>query len=379
MDYNTHQNHPLIEREQTYFLDRKLISIHSEDRDINKWPSPSEFEIELPEYLVNVSSLRLINVSMPNNLFSFTNNYQNTKFRVTIQHDISESSIESVVLSNYSSENKSFEIEIEEGFYNPDELANEIQAKLNKTVTTTLIEYSSLLPNEYIYNKFRVKFNKIQHKIYIINTRDDFRLLFNEKITYSNTLCGQKEVWEQPINWGLPYNLGFNKEIYSTTFIQPDLPFFYDNLVYAPDIESKKQGIHYISSIDCVDIFGSNNIYLELDKYNSLDEIEPYSTKTNNLYNNDYAGKINSAFAKLPVFSFPFSHNFDSKNGFLNNITFFKTPIPRIRKFKFKLRHHDGRLVDFKRMPFSFTIECNQLIDQQHNTYSIHAPYIYKT
>ena len=32
------QTHPLIPREQNYVLDRKIITIHSNDRDISKWP-----------------------------------------------------------------------------------------------------------------------------------------------------------------------------------------------------------------------------------------------------------------------------------------------------------------------------------------------------
>ena len=46
---NTHQTHPLIPREQTYVLDRKLISFHSIDRDISKWPEANHFEVMLPE------------------------------------------------------------------------------------------------------------------------------------------------------------------------------------------------------------------------------------------------------------------------------------------------------------------------------------------
>ena len=33
------QNHPLIPRGQKYILNRKLVSIHSYDRDIKKWPN----------------------------------------------------------------------------------------------------------------------------------------------------------------------------------------------------------------------------------------------------------------------------------------------------------------------------------------------------
>ena len=50
---NIHQNHPLIPRQQTYVLDRKIISFHSTDRDISKWPEANHFEIMLPEKLHN--------------------------------------------------------------------------------------------------------------------------------------------------------------------------------------------------------------------------------------------------------------------------------------------------------------------------------------
>ena len=36
---NTFTEHPLIAREQTFCLDRKLVTIHSEDRDIIKYPN----------------------------------------------------------------------------------------------------------------------------------------------------------------------------------------------------------------------------------------------------------------------------------------------------------------------------------------------------
>ena len=41
-------SHPLIPREQTFNIDRKLVTIHTEDRDINKWPEANHFEVRLP-------------------------------------------------------------------------------------------------------------------------------------------------------------------------------------------------------------------------------------------------------------------------------------------------------------------------------------------
>ena len=65
--FNVQQRHPLIPREQTFVLDRKLVSIHSYDRDIKKWPNSNHFEIDLPEDLKNIQSMRLLNIALPNN------------------------------------------------------------------------------------------------------------------------------------------------------------------------------------------------------------------------------------------------------------------------------------------------------------------------
>ena len=62
---NTFTEHPLIAREQTYCLDRKLVTIHSEDRDVCAWPNSAYFEITLPQPMTNVQSIRLIETNFP--------------------------------------------------------------------------------------------------------------------------------------------------------------------------------------------------------------------------------------------------------------------------------------------------------------------------
>ena len=326
-------SHPFINREQTYFLDRKLLTVHSVDRDINKWPNPSHFEVDLPQTLNNVYSLRLTNINIPSNFYTFTNSYQNTKFQVTVG-----GTTETITIS--------------EGYYTPDELANELQEQLNKGSFTG----------------FEVLYDKTKHKMVIGNTSSSFTLNADVKMSYTDLPCGQTEVWSNYSNWGLPYNLGFKKQEYNST---PGTREFYYN---GTSISG-----HYIESDNCLDIFTQDSIYLELDKYNSMDEISPYSESTNNLYNNDYSGKTESAFAKIPLINQPFSQVHDSTGGNITNITFFKVPIPRIKKLKFKFRFHNGMLVDFCNMPFSFTIEANQLIDEQARRYQVNAPFIYST
>ena len=59
--YNVNTNHPIIPNPQEVLYQRKYVSIHSEDRDMVKFPNSSEFDIEMPEDMVNVLTMRLSN------------------------------------------------------------------------------------------------------------------------------------------------------------------------------------------------------------------------------------------------------------------------------------------------------------------------------
>ena len=47
--FNTSTNHPIIPNANDYIIYKKYVSIHSEDRDILKYPNSNQFEIEMPE------------------------------------------------------------------------------------------------------------------------------------------------------------------------------------------------------------------------------------------------------------------------------------------------------------------------------------------
>ena len=70
--FNTSTNHPLIPNANDYVIYKKYVSIHSEDRDILKYPNSNQFEIEMPEDITNVYSLRLINWTFQANYNSFS-------------------------------------------------------------------------------------------------------------------------------------------------------------------------------------------------------------------------------------------------------------------------------------------------------------------
>ena len=318
---------PLRTTSQNMSLKQKLITVHSYDRDIKKWPNANNFEIRLPNPVSNIHSMRLAAISLPNNQYVFSNEYQNTKLSFKVA-DVSHN------------------IEIAEGFYTPEQLANELENKMNKTDSSG----------------FEVKYNPVSNKIMFGKTDGSFNLLFGpEQETYTLS-CGQKNVWNNYIRWGLGAYLGFEKGTYKSA----DGSFNAINLDDNDIMTFPSSGSHCIIPPHNLDVFGEDVIYMEIDKCNTIDELEPYSENTSGLYNNDYRTKTNSAFAKIPCVASPFSELHDSTGGgFIKNWVIFDPYIDTLSKLKFKFRYHDGRLVDFKNLPFSFSLELNVLSDAQ--------------
>jgi hypothetical protein len=78
INYNVNTSHPLIQNANEYIYYRKYVSVHSEDRDMVKYPISSEFEIELPEDIVNVAAIRLSDWTFPANYNTFSRLNSNT-------------------------------------------------------------------------------------------------------------------------------------------------------------------------------------------------------------------------------------------------------------------------------------------------------------
>ena len=367
MNLNTQNNHPLIPREQNYIVDRKLLTVHSEDRDYSKWPKANHFEIILPESYTNIQSMRLVEISLPCNYYTFSNYNQNTKLSFKINPQDPTDLFYDTLNTYYDN----FSITIQEGYYTPDEFALEIQNKMNYEITNFIGT---------TYDRFRVFYDKVAQKIWFGNTTDKFELTFDNKIIYDLPPCEQANIWCQYTKWGLPSYIGFNKETYTSESSNTPITFDYlDNNVW---LDPSGSDVWYVKAPLTINILGEKAIYMEVDKYNSYDELYPYSEATSNVYGNDYGGRVKSAFAKIPITSFPNGHGdygmvFDSRNASLQNVTQFLPPLERIQKFKFKFRYHDGRLVDFHEIPFNFTIEINQLKNEILKKCNIRMPALY--
>ena len=204
-------------------------------------------------------------------------------------------------------------------------------------------------------------------------------------------LCRKNQVPDFS-NWGLPGNLGLTRcnitsspPIYLLTdettghpisdnyiisnnyvrFYYGDVNSVHDNgfwLTPASDASGNLLPNAVVQFIECpykINIFGPSYIYMELFKYNCIDETQPYNISKFTLTTNETNGIVNSAFAKIPIVSTPTSQYYD---GPANSYKFFDPPVERIRRLKFRLRYHNGELVNFGVFEYTFTLEFTTLL-----------------
>jgi hypothetical protein len=387
-------NHNLIQNSQNYFLNRKLITFHSEDRDINKWPDSNNFEVMIPNTLKNIQSMRLVQISIPKTIPVFSRYHKNTKIRITLGDNYN---------LPYDKSNANDKIiEIPEGTYTSAELATILENAINTAFES---------------KNFKVVYHTGFNKLIFFNKRGPFNLRFDENFDYKDGCETKKIVNINDDNHGLPLNLGYKKQTYisdllsessneneniensENEFITSSYKLEYNNTRvlsnsstnYWVNIDNPKvlynykpQSLNQLPAliqkryeIGYIDIVGDKCMYMEIDKYNSMDEIKPYSLNTSASNNNDYNGKTNSAFAKIPLFGGEFVQIFDSANSNIFNVSHYDPPIDSISKLKFKFRFHDGRLVDFKNLRFTFSIEFNMLSNEQRRMANVRVPQFY--
>jgi hypothetical protein len=151
-----------------------------------------------------------------------------------------------------------------------------------------------------------------------------------------------------------------------------------------------------VQSIRLLDIYlrikniGNNlnqtHIYMEIENYNTIDELEPHPQNTNASHHNTYGGRKNSAFAVIPIKPKEQLEDNevqlvqDTRNGSLANLSFYNPVIERIPKIKVTFRYHDGTPVDFSKddegnnYNLNFRLEFNMLRNQQQENMVINVP-----
>lgn len=344
--FNNNISHPIIPPEQQYTIERKLVTIHSEDRDVCKWPNSNHFEIQLPETIQNIQSVRLSEITLPSHFYNISRQFQNN----------------ALVYSNNATGDLQH-VELPDGFYSPPQLAN----VLNQLLDGVSVFYDHVIQRFVFYS-----------------TQSEFSLNFDHQICYKKTCDTNKSAWCQSTKWGLGYLLGFDKTSYtsetsssSTSCIPEGVKHFIENDVKIDDDADYSKITNtqnVIVSPKFPKLEGELAIYMEVDKYNSYDELIPYPSKTNNMYLNSYGGNVNAAFAKIQITKKPSA---SGSTPYVSNRThklletIYDPPVEKLQKLKFKFRYHNGMLVDFQDTPFSFSIEINSLRNDMKKNYKI--------
>lgn len=398
--YNVNTSHPLIPNSQEYIAYNKYVSIHSEDRDTLKFPNSYEFEIELPEDILNVSAIKLVNWSFPSNYstFSVTNGNVFLAFKITTPYN--PAAFGSTDEYNYRiyealflTQDKVYGFIIEDGFYNPNQMVTELTNKFNAAVDERIIAYfkeknwtDSLQEFKLKggYTRFIVVYNNVSSRIWFGNRADGFTII-NESGVLTNlfidSFCrvGSGRVPDSS-NWGLPGFLGLprcNTDSVSSgditnTFVNIDgvyVPRFYygdvtpgdDGFWLLPYIDFSGSQVYWVESIYKINLMGDAYMYMELEGQNCIDETQPFNFSKFTLTTNQTNGIVNSSFAKIPIPVTPISQWFDRD---AIPYKMYNPPAERIRRLKIKLRFHDGRAVTFGVFNYSFMLQFTTLVPQ---------------
>jgi len=408
--YVLKQDHPLIPREQTYSINRKLITVHSEDRDINKWPNANHFELQLPQTYTNVETIALVEYSFPTYYYTFSNENQNTKITF----------MATIATAGYGATSP-IVMTIAPGFYSPTQLATEMQNQLNLAVRALSVTLAA-------YDNFRVFYDEVRQRLLFGNKTDPFMFVYDSPYSppissdansYTSPRCSGPCIyqanaeqtqpqpsatirWNQYTNWGLGYNLGFVKCLPSECGNPGDV--INANKAVASAV-TQSQSVYYTNPAPPAigyewltvtlggtgyvlvppnppSLNGHSDMYLEIDKYNYEDEMQPYSAHTTNGRNNDYNGIVNAAFAKIPLRTKPTKlvsaleymygdQPVDTSEG----MSSFFPPLDKLSKLKFKFRYHDGALVDFGGQNFSFMIALYTYRDEIARSSQLRVPF----
>jgi hypothetical protein len=398
--YNVNTSHPLIPSSQEYIFYKKYVSIHSEDRDILKFPNSSEFEIELPEDYLNVISLKLVQWTFPANYNTFSSLSGNVflSFKITKLYNPGEFSVSDDynyrIFEALFNSNPVYTFVIEEGFYNPTQMAIELTNKFNHVVTERISEYfenqATIYPHdgwdtmlsEFLsnggYNRFIIVYNTVSLKLWFGNRADSFVILSEvgeSTSALANSICSSgRPTLPDFSSYGLPAYLGLsrcNQESTSSFGLKDTansakvngkiVPRFYygdvtpgDNGFWLLPLDLSGCQAHWVESQWKLNIMGEPYLYMEIQGQNCLDETKPYNVSKFTLETNQTNGVVDSAFAKMAIPTTPLSQWFDR-----DSIPYklYNPPAERIRRLKFKIRYHNGQLANFGVFNFSFLLE----------------------
>lgn len=391
---NLNRVHPIIPSAQQYLLEHKFVSIHSEDRDIIKYPSSGEFSIELPQTIKNVQSVRLGSFSFPCNYSTFSRENANITmvFKLTSPFDptnginVLQTAIYYAILSDPT---KSFVFDIESGFYTPEQMCTELTNKMNETVSLYIyawlqlnapVETQTAFIDSGGYNRFTVVYNQVSSKLWFGNTADGFTLANSSDVYLTNRLnmdiCAKTQHVKEYVNWSLMPYLGFTHK--DSVAIQDGTQprFYYGDVSYGDkgywlQPENDEAQCAYLEAPLKINLMGHAFFYLELDGYNCIDETSVFQEDRFAKHTNETNGVVESAFARIPMCGAPLSQTFDYNT---ESFKLFSPPQASVRTISLRCRYHDNSPVFFGNFDYAIMLEFISFLPQQEREFSLTVP-----
>jgi len=399
--FNTNTSHPIIPNAQQYMFEQKYVTFHSEDRDVVKYPSSSDFEIELPQDYCNVQSVKLVSWTFPSNYNTFSASQYNISMQFSFVElnplPASPTALETAIYNGLSANlNNSYTVVISEGFYNPISIAFELTNRMNEAVTNYLKGYlfsvgGQSLVQEFVngggYTGFVVSYNFVNSKLWFGNTDARFLIPNLEQNVFLRHASLGKFQYPVYSNWGLNAYLGFNK---CEPVVALESPYDSNVGMYTsprfnhmdPDrgdagywltngVAYNTTPVYYLEAPCKINIMGEAYFYMDVDLLNNMDEFVPYELNAFTTHTNESCGVVNSTFAKIPICSAPLSQDYEND---MPSYKLFNPPAERIKKLKFRLRYHNGLLVDFGKYNYSFTLQFDLFRPQNQKKYQMYIP-----
>ena len=266
-----------------------------------------------------------------------------------------------------------YNITIEEGFYNPQQMVTELTNKFNEAITFYLLNninptYKQAFIDAGGYQEFVIVYNEVSQRIWFGNRSNGFELSdCNYNIENIQLIHCFRQRVPDVSNKGLPGYLGLpNHIVTSQKWPEHDeeslciTPRFYYGSVFPGDNgvwltpSSPGASVYYFECPSKINLMGNSHFYMEVDLFNNLDETCPFNISHFTKSTNNTNGIVNSAFAKIPITTTPIAQWFDND---CESYKLFDPPAERIRRMALKFRYHNGLLVDFGDFPYSFTLE----------------------
>lgn len=266
-------------------MENLLINIDSRFRNKNLYTNAGKFTFNLSNKIRDVMYIRLSSIEIPNLYFTFSEKKDNTKFIITTN-------------------NNTYDVHIDEGFYDSSQLLQNIQDILDPIPGSLTIKLN--LANGYV----------------TFESNTNFSINFSNNGLYPS----------------LGYQLGFRHNNYSSQ---------------TKTVNGKV--IKYIRGESQLDVIGDNYLFLKVNDYGLIYNFINSDNVNTNETINTYLGKVIMSVNKA-------EKNFDN-NNFITKKHIFRQPT-NISKFDIELLDPLNRLVDLVYMDFSFTLEVGVIYDK---------------